>query len=69
MIEDWLRAMAQKRQWPSRATVGRAGVHAAWLIAQRATIHSVTPMRSSLEDLFMAAAEGSAFQAPARREA
>jgi ABC-2 type transport system ATP-binding protein len=42
----------------------------AWLVQQRATIHSVTPVRSSLEDLFMAAAEGSAFQAPAvRREA
>ncbi|MCE9627445.1 MAG: ABC transporter ATP-binding protein [Candidatus Eisenbacteria bacterium] len=41
----------------------------AWLVQQRATIHSVTPMRSSLEDLFMAAAEGSAFQAPLRREA
>jgi hypothetical protein len=32
---DMLRAMASRRQWPTRAMVGVAGVHAAWLIAQR----------------------------------
>jgi len=30
-----LKAMAAKRQWVSRATVGVAGVHAAWLISLR----------------------------------
>ncbi len=39
----------------------------AWLVQHSAAIHSVTPMRSSLEELFMAAAEGAAFQTPAER--
>lgn len=42
----------------------------AWLVQQGMPVRSVTPMRSSLEDLFMAAAEGAAIQAePARRSA
>ena len=39
----------------------------ACLVQQRVTIQSVTPMRSSLEELFMAAAEGSAFHADLER--
>ncbi len=42
----------------------------AWLVQQRAQVLSVTPMRSSLEELFMAAAGTAAIQAePARRQA
>ena len=39
----------------------------AWLVQQHAEVRSVTPMRSSLEELFMAAAESAAFQAPSQR--
>lgn len=46
---DLLHGMAQKRQWPSRATVGRAGVHAAWLIAQRDSALSLAAMRRMME--------------------
>jgi ABC-2 type transport system ATP-binding protein len=35
----------------------------AWLLAERITVHGVTPVRPSLEQLFMAAAEKSAFHA------
>lgn len=50
----------------------------AWLVQQRAEVLSVTPMRSSLEELFMAAAScaaihgeglGESFGEPVRREA
>jgi ABC-2 type transport system ATP-binding protein len=34
-----------------------------WLLAERIAVHGVTPMRPSLEQLFMAAAEHSAFHA------
>ena len=34
-VRAQLRAMAGKRQWPTRTLVGVGGVHAAWLIAQR----------------------------------
>jgi len=34
-----------------------------WLLAEHVTVHSVTPLRPSLEQLFMAAAEQSAFHA------
>lgn len=44
-----LRGMAQRRQWPSRASVGRAGVHAAWLIAQRDSALSLAAMRRMME--------------------
>ena len=39
----------------------------AWLLAERITVHSVTPVRPSLEQLFMAAAEKSAFHAQSVR--
>jgi ABC-2 type transport system ATP-binding protein len=39
----------------------------AWLVQARMEVRSVTPMRSSLEDLFMATAESAALQAPAER--
>jgi ABC-2 type transport system ATP-binding protein len=39
----------------------------AWLVQQRATVRSMTPVRGSLEGLFMAAAEGAAFQADTTR--
>lgn len=39
----------------------------AFLVQRHVTIQSVTPMRSSLEELFMAAAEGSAFHADLER--
>jgi len=35
----------------------------AWLLAERIAVHGVTPVRPSLEQLFMAAAEKSAFHA------
>ena len=34
-----------------------------WLVSQRIEVRSITPVRSTLEELFMAAAEGAAFQA------
>jgi ABC-2 type transport system ATP-binding protein len=39
----------------------------AWLLAERITVHAVTPVRPSLEQLFMAAAEKSAFHAQSGR--
>ena len=39
----------------------------AWLVQQRATVRSMTPVRGSLEDLFMAAAEDAAFHADTTR--
>jgi ABC-2 type transport system ATP-binding protein len=39
----------------------------AWLAAERIAVHGVTPVRPSLEQLFMAAAERSAFQAQSER--
>lgn len=39
----------------------------AWLVAQRLEIRSVTPVRGTLEDLFMAAAEGAAIHASVER--
>jgi hypothetical protein len=44
-----LRDMAQRRQWPTRALVGTAGVHAAWLIAQQDSALSVAAMRRMME--------------------
>jgi len=42
----------------------------AWLVERRVEVRSVTPMRTSLEELFMAAAEDAAFHAtPLRRSA
>jgi ABC-2 type transport system ATP-binding protein len=38
-----------------------------WLLAERITVHGVTPVRPSLEQLFMAAAEQSAFHAQSER--
>jgi hypothetical protein len=37
------------------------------LVQGRVSIHAVTPLRASLEELFMAAAEGSAIQATSGR--
>jgi len=39
----------------------------AWLVQRRVEVRSVTPLRTSLEDLFMAAAEGAAIQAHGER--
>ncbi len=39
----------------------------AWLIERRILVHSVTPLRTSLEELFMAAAEGAAITATSAR--
>ena len=44
-----LRGMAQRRQWPTRALVGTAGVHAAWLIAQQDSALGVAAMRRMME--------------------
>jgi hypothetical protein len=38
-----------------------------WVVSQRIEVRSITPVRSTLEELFMAAAEGAAFQAESRR--
>ena len=38
-----------------------------WLLSERVAVHGVTPVRPSLEQLFMAAAERSAFQAQSER--
>jgi ABC-2 type transport system ATP-binding protein len=38
-----------------------------WLLSERIAVNSVTPVRPSLEQLFMAAAERSAFQAQSER--
>jgi hypothetical protein len=37
----------------------------AWLVGRGIEVRSVTPMRTSLEELFMAAAEDAAITAPA----
>jgi hypothetical protein len=39
----------------------------AWLVERRAEVRSVTPMRTSLEELFMAAAEDAAMHASEQR--
>ncbi len=39
----------------------------AWLVQQRATVQSMTPVRGSLEDLFMATAETAAFHGDVTR--
>ena len=39
----------------------------AWLVQQRIEVLAITPLRGTLEDLFMAAAESAAIQAPAQR--
>jgi ABC-2 type transport system ATP-binding protein len=39
----------------------------AWLVQARAEVRSVTPLRDTLEDLFMATAESAAIQAPGER--
>lgn len=44
-----LRAMAAKRQWPSRASVGAAGVHAAWLVSQGDSMLSIAAQRRMME--------------------
>lgn len=44
-----LRAMAAKRQWPSRASVGAAGVHAAWLVSQGDSVLSIAAQRRMME--------------------
>ncbi|MBY0488638.1 MAG: hypothetical protein K2R93_02240 [Gemmatimonadaceae bacterium] len=44
-----LRAMAAKRQWPSRAAVGAAGVHAAWLLSQGDSVLSIAAQRRMME--------------------
>ena len=44
-----LKGMAQKRQWPTRAMVGLAGVHAAWLIAQHDSTLEIAAMRRMME--------------------
>jgi len=41
----------------------------AWLVSERVPVHSVQPLRPSLEQLFMAAAEQSAFHAQRVRRA
>jgi ABC-2 type transport system ATP-binding protein len=41
----------------------------AWLVARRVEVRSVTPVRTSLEELFMAAAEDAAITAPEQRSA
>jgi hypothetical protein len=44
-----LRAMAARRQWPTRSVVGAAGVHAAWLIAQSDSALAVAAMHRMME--------------------
>lgn len=44
-----LRAMAAKRQWPSRASVGAAGVHAAWLLSQGDSVLAIAAQRRMME--------------------
>ncbi len=44
-----LRRMSQRRQWPSRATVGTAGMHAAWMIAQHDSSLAVGAMHRMME--------------------
>jgi ABC-2 type transport system ATP-binding protein len=39
----------------------------AWLVQQRATVQSMTPVRGTLEDLFMATAEGAAIHGAVTR--
>jgi hypothetical protein len=44
-----LRGMARQRQWPTRALVGVAGVHAAWLIAQHDSAVALAAQRRMME--------------------
>lgn len=44
-----LREMASKRQWPSRASVGAAGVHATWLITAGDSMLSIAAQRRMME--------------------
>jgi hypothetical protein len=44
-----LREMASKRQWPTRATVGTAGVQAAWLLSQTDSALSAAAMHRMME--------------------
>jgi hypothetical protein len=46
---DILRAMAAKRQWPTRSMVGVAGVHAAWLISRDDTTLAKAAMHRMME--------------------
>jgi hypothetical protein len=44
-----LRAMSAKRQWPTRASVGAAGVHAAWLVSQGDSVLSTVAQKRMME--------------------
>jgi|APMI01.1.fsa_nt_gi hypothetical protein len=44
-----LRAMSAKRQWPTRAAVGAAGVHAAWLVSANDSALSAVAQRRMME--------------------
>lgn len=44
-----LRGMAQRRQWPTRAMVGTAGVHATWLLVQGDSALALAAMRRMME--------------------
>lgn len=44
-----LREMASKRQWPTRAMVGAAGVHAAWIVTQGDSALALASQRRMME--------------------
>lgn len=48
-VQNLLRDMASKRQWPTRSMVGVAGVHAAWLVSRNDTTLAKAAMHRMME--------------------